>query len=51
MLSTWLNDTLTQAAQPTLALICELDGLRYFNLGTERRPHLEQSVSKEGGKS
>lgn len=46
-----LNDTLTQAAQPALALISELDGLRYFNLGTESRPHLERSVRKEGEKA
>ncbi|ETC74904.1 Uncharacterised protein [Salmonella enterica subsp. enterica] len=46
-----LNDTLTQAAQPALALISELDGLRYFNLGTENRPHLEQSVRKEDEKA
>ncbi|MFC0225654.1 hypothetical protein [Serratia aquatilis] len=42
-----LHDTLTQAAQPALALISELDGLRHFNLGTVSRPHLEQSVRVE----
>ncbi|MEE3660827.1 hypothetical protein V2I52_02625 [Brenneria sp. g21c3] len=46
-----LNDTLTQAAQPALSLISELDGLRHFNLGTESRPHLEQFVRREDEKS
>jgi len=46
-----LNDTLTQAAQPVLSLITELDGLRHFNLGTAERPHLEQSVRQENEKA
>jgi len=46
-----LNDKLTQAAQPALSLISELDGLRHFNLGTESRPHLEQSIRQEDEKA
>ncbi|WP_417642669.1 hypothetical protein [Enterobacter kobei] len=46
-----LNDILTQAAQPALALISELDGLRYFNLGIESRPPQEQSVRREDEKA
>ncbi|CAI1110321.1 Uncharacterised protein [Serratia proteamaculans] len=46
-----LNDKLVQAAQPALSLITELDGLRHFNLGTESRPHLEQSVRQEDEKA
>lgn len=46
-----LNDMLTQAAQPVLTLISELDGLRHFDLGTESRPGVEQSVRQEDEKA
>ncbi|EPE1461576.1 hypothetical protein ACSGR4_001154 [Morganella morganii] len=46
-----LNDILTQAAQPVLTLISELDGLRHFDLGTESRPGVEQSVRQEDEKA
>lgn len=39
-----LDDALMRAAQPVIDLIVELDGLRCFGLGTDKRPILEQSV-------
>jgi hypothetical protein len=39
-----LDDALVRAAQPIIDLIIELDGLRYFRLGGDKRPILEQTV-------
>ena len=39
-----LDDALARAAQPIIDLIIELDGLRYFRLGGDKRPILEQTV-------
>lgn len=42
-----LDDALTQAAQPALDLIVELDGLRRFDLGVEGRPGVERTVRED----
>lgn len=39
-----LDDALVRAAQPIIDLIIELGGLRYFRLGGDMRPILEQTV-------
>ncbi|WP_410260039.1 hypothetical protein, partial [Klebsiella pneumoniae] len=40
----FVDHFMVRAAQPIIDLIIELDGLRYFRLGGDKRPILEQTV-------